>query len=354
MVYILGVLDIVSCKDMTKVSYFFRTPILGAFSIEQIFNSLSAKINEIDPENNITNHYVPKTSESLINIWKNIVFARLYQSPINHITGDIHYVILGLKKRNLNILTIHDCRFIYRYPKWSPKHWILRWLWLTWPVKKANIITVISEKTRHDVIRFTRCSPQKVILIPNFINPCFVHKPYQFNRETPKILHIGVTPNKNLKRIIQALEGITCTFEIVGNISQEYIELLNKHKINWSNSYNLTINQIVDKYCQCDLVVFASTFEGFGMPIIEAHQVGRPIVTSNISPMVDIAGDAACFVDPFDIESIRNGIKRVIEDGDFRNKMILNGLKNAQKFNLQTVAMQYAKLYSSIKQDKTS
>ena len=86
---------------------------------------------------------------------------------------------------------------------------------------------------------------------------------------------------------------------------------------NWSN---LSLDEVVRKYQQCDLLTFCSTYEGFGMPIVEANVVGRPVVTSDISSMPEVAGNAACLVDPFDSASIRSGIRRVIKDIDYRSE----------------------------------
>ena len=84
------------------------------------------------------------------------------------------------------------------------------------------------------------------------------------------------------------------------------------------------------------------------MPILEANAVGRPVVTSNISSMPEVAGNAACLVDPYDVSKIRDGIFRVIQDGTFRNTLINNGIKNVSRFDPLVIARQYFNLYKSI------
>jgi glycosyltransferase involved in cell wall biosynthesis len=105
---------------------------------------------------------------------------------------------------------------------------------------------------------------------------------------------------------------------------------------------------MVDAYERADLVIFVSLAEGFGMPIIEAQAVGRPVIVSNLSPMKEVAGEGALAVDPFDIEAIRSAIRTVIEDGQLRHRMIAAGLENVKRFNAEVVAGQYAQLYRSI------
>jgi glycosyltransferase involved in cell wall biosynthesis len=96
------------------------------------------------------------------------------------------------------------------------------------------------------------------------------------------------------------------------------------------------------------MVVFASTYEGFGLPIVEANATGRPVVTSNIFSMPEVAGDAGCFVDPFDASSIRAGIVRVVEDEAYRQGLIKKGFKNVKRFRADAIAHQYAELYNDL------
>ena len=103
---------------------------------------------------------------------------------------------------------------------------------------------------------------------------------------------------------------------------------------------------MAERYRQADVVVFASPYEGFGMPVVEAQATGRPVVTSNIEPMMWVAGaESACFVDPFDPVSIRAGIERVIQDEPYRNKLTTNGLGNVKRYSIRQIAGQYIQVY---------
>ncbi len=84
------------------------------------------------------------------------------------------------------------------------------------------------------------------------------------------------------------------------------------------------------------------------MPIIEGQRVGRPVVTSNCSSMPEVAGTAACFVDPLDIDSIRSGFQRVIDDDNYRENLITSGFENAKRFDPDTIAHEYLQLYRNI------
>lgn len=96
------------------------------------------------------------------------------------------------------------------------------------------------------------------------------------------------------------------------------------------------------------MVMFVSTFEGFGLPVIEAQGTGRPLITSNIQPMKEVAGDAAYFADPFDTSSIRNGVLKIIHDQHYRQSLIEKGLMNVKRFAPEKIAMQYQELYKKV------
>ena len=116
----------------------------------------------------------------------------------------------------------------------------------------------------------------------------------------------------------------------------------------YETSAGLTDEDIVRKYQECDIVSFVSTHEGFGMPIVEAQCVERAVVTSNCSSMPEVAGDGACLVDPYDIESIRNGFRRVITDADFRATIIERGRQNRVRFDERQIASTYQSIYESL------
>src|SRR5690606_29268410 len=93
---------------------------------------------------------------------------------------------------------------------------------------------------------------------------------------------------------------------------------------------------------------FASTYEGFGMPILEAQAVGRPVLTSAAASMPDVAGDAAWLVDPFDVEAIRDGLQRMLAEPGLRERLIDRGFRNVGRFTPAIVAAAYARLYRSL------
>lgn len=324
------------------VSYFFRKRRKNAYSIEHIFEGLSAQIKK---EGRIGVRKIEVSS--IRNLFNNIFQARAAQSDVNHITGDIYYVMIGLNKKS-TILTIHDCVFKTQYSKWNPKYWIINLLWYQLPVRRSNTITTISEKTKKEVMELTGINGDKIKIVPNFYDPRFSFVPKNFNNKCPRILQIGTKENKNLPRIIKALNGINCELDIVGPLEDEIKQLLVENNIKYLNSSNIAFDVLKKKYEETDIVLFISTYEGFGMPIIEANVVGRPLITSNLSPMTEIAADSAMKVNPYDVLEIKLAIMQLIADVTLREQLIRNGLMNAERYNINTIANRYTSLYESM------
>lgn len=332
-------------NQQVKVRLFFRraNP-TGNVSIENSFESMLAHF----PKNSrfrldvfMSSFY----SKGFLPRLKAILEIRRNRTDINHVTGDTNFLALGLPHRN-TVLTIHDCGLLDG--KNGLARWILHAFWLKMPVKKCKILTVVSEATKQDVLRLTHCSPDKIVVIPTVIKSGFSYNPKDFNKNYPTFLHIGNSPNKNLARHAKALSGLPCRLHIIGQISESEIEMLKNEGIDYKISVNLTNEQMYQAYQEADILLFCSTIEGFGMPILEAQTVGRAVITSNISSMPEVAGDGGCLVDPLSIGDIRAGIERVWFDNEYRNELIDNGLKNIHRFNSETVAQQYEAVYEKI------
>jgi glycosyltransferase involved in cell wall biosynthesis len=244
------------------------------------------------------------------------------------------------------LLTIHDCRFMQRKKGIEKK--IMGWLYLKAPVKNSAYITTVSEATKQEVITYTGCDPEKITVIPVNVSPVFKPAPKAFNKGCPVILQIGAAENKNILRLIDAIKNIHCKLVIVGELKKKQHEKLQVSGINYCVRRNLSTEELYKEYIDSDIVSFVSTFEGFGMPIAEANCVERVVITSNISSMPEVAGDAACLVNPCDVEDIRRGFLKIIRDDVYRQQIILNGRKNKLRFDGAVIAEAYYALYKEM------
>jgi len=271
--------------------------------------------------------------------------ARRHQSDVNHVTGDVHYLTFMLDRRR-TVLTVHDLVLLERHSGIKRRLLWLLWYWL--PVRRSCAVVTISEATRAALIASTGCDPKKVHVIHNNVSQEFRPAPRVFDAVKPRILQLGTGLNKNLDRVAAAVAGIACRLVVIGPLSDAQRALLRRHGIDHENHVALSREELVAQYAEADLLVFASTYEGFGLPIIEAQATGRPVVTSNIPPMPEVAGDAACLVDPLDVASIRAGILGVIQDAEYRRRLVEAGHRNVQRFRADAVAERYAALYRQV------
>lgn len=322
-----------------NVTYLFRNPKSG-FSIHNVFMPIIKLCH--------ASYYdAPCERADIRSIISNLIWVRKIASlkGINHMTGGFHYFLLAIPFRR-NVLTIHDLVLLKRSK--GIKRLIFKYFWFIFPVKCSKVVTCITETVRQQLINTIPIDPLKVHTIYNPVSPLYQFFEKKFNQDKPRILHIGTAWNKNTTSVIKALETISCKLIIIGELNQNIVQALKESKTDYDVMQDLSNEELYIQYKEADIISFPSIFEGFGMPIIEGQATGRPVLTSNIPPMTEIAGQGACFVNPHKIESIRNGFIKIINDSDYRSQIIKNGLENVKRFSVETISEQYNSLYKTI------
>lgn len=318
----------------------FRPVHSGAHSIETVFGALSAAMRDSGVE---VVDYVLRGRSRLA---EDLLALRRIQADIYHVTGDVCFMAALLPSAK-TVLTVHDIgHYLYDLKGW--RRVVYRWLWLSLPMRCSAAVTVSSAATTDTVRAHLGSVVDRTRLVELCYSPLLVAAPRVFDRIRPKILQVGTGTNKNVLRLIEALEGIDCELIIVGRLTSDIRQELDSRNVRHSNYVDVSPERMVELYAAVDLVAFVSLNEGFGMPIIEAQVMGKALITSDRPPMSEVAGPDACLVDPSDIGAIREGVMRLIEDEEYRSKTIQDGLRNVARFSPSSAASRFLEVYQDV------
>jgi alpha-1,3-rhamnosyl/mannosyltransferase len=200
------------------------------------------------------------------------------------------------------VVTVHDLA-VLRHPEWFNR-WTATYSRVAVPrvVRAASRLIAVSEHTRRELVDLLDADPERVHVIPNGVEPAF--RPEGPRAEGDYVLAVGtLEPRKNLRRIAEAVDG---ELRVVGAAGWGGVEP--PANVTWLG--RVGDEELAALYRGARCLVYASLYEGFGIPVAEALACGCPVVTSRDSAMAEIAGDDAAYVDPLDVASIRDGIAR--------------------------------------------
>lgn len=322
-----------------KINYYFRNPGPSNYSIESVFQSV---IKGLGDAIEIERYHTKKPIDL------NAILVKRRKADIHHITGAVNYLAFGLPGRK-TILTVHD---IGHYAE-TLKGWkkiIYKYLFWVLPLRKVKKITAISEFTKKQLIHHFNIDGNKIVVISNPVNSDFHFIPF-VKSEIPTLLQIGNGRNKNIDLLLQAVQGLKVKLLLIRPPDTHLINEMKHLKIKYEFRYNLKTAELIQAYSESQIIFFASTYEGFGLPIIEGMSIGRPVITSNRSPMKEIAGDAALLVDPDDVSGLRTAIIKLIESPSLCKELVDRGFKQVQNYQLSRISKQYQDLYTEIVND---
>ncbi len=281
----------------------------------------------------------------------NNYFDQYLDNP-NIIHGTDHFVYPY--KKALKIMTIHDLSFI-KYPEYAPKivknnyknriENCLKW---------TDLIITFSESTKQDINQIFNFPETKIFITPQAsryenlkIN---LSTTTNYNLNHPYLLFVSTfEPRKNIINIIKAFNHLKQTKKIDHNLIligqkgwqyQPIFEAINNSQFR-DNIYHLgylSDQEVALFYQNAEVFIYPSYYEGFGLPVLEAMSLGAPVITSNISSLPEVAGDAAILINPHNYQELADAILQVIKNSELRNNLIEKGKNRAKLFSWENTA----------------
>ncbi len=269
-----------------------------------------------------------------------------------------HYNLPFIVHKN-SVFTIHDFTQ-FKFPEYFGKSRVkIARLVLNNAVKKAKKIIAVSKSTLGDFCYYFPEYKDKVEVIHNGVS-----KKFKVLRDKEKeifmlkknfgkyILFTGNNkPHKNISGLISSFVEVKKEFKdfklviISKGFSTEMLPLEDEIKDDIFVVEEVSDNELVYYYNCAFMFVLPSFYEGFGLPVIEAMACGCPVVTSNVSSLPEIGGNAALYIDPYDNSSLSGGIKKVIVDSNLRDELIKKGTSRAKLFNWENAARMYLEVF---------
>jgi len=284
-----------------------------------------------------------------------------------------HYVLPALTPCK-SVVTIHDCIHL-RFPQYLPSRlgyaYARTALWIA--THRSNRVLTVSEASKRDILRYFHIPEGKIDVIYNAIDERFGETPtpeeielvrerYQLN--APYVLYAGnIKPHKNLERLIEAFHILRQDGDlghvkllIIGDEISKYARLrraVHRYKL---HKHVRFFGFVPDKtlavlYRLARVFVFPSLYEGFGLPPLEAMASGTPVITSNVSSLPEVVGDAALLIDPLDPVAIAGAMRLVLMDSVLRENLRQKGLRRVREFSWERSVRRVREIYGEVLSD---
>ena len=316
--------------------------------------------------------YAPlsKVSLSLLSKCFGEIVSRPLMAAVDvaHFTNFTAFPIRGAK----TVLTVHDLAFL-RFPRTIElKNYITLKACLRFSLDIADRVIVPSFSTKNDIVDFYKYPEEKIVVIPLGVNHDIygpiadIHSLNAFKQKHSLgryILFLGtLEPRKNAARLLDAYSilckkmGVEQTPDLIFGggrgwknkafeVKYQNLDKPIRNKIRFLGY--LPQEELPFLYSGADVFVFPSLWEGFGLPPLEAMACGTPVVTSNVSSLPEVVGDAAILVDPNSAEEIADAIYQILIDEHLALSLRSAGLTQAAKFTWSNTALQTYKVYES-------
>ena len=359
-----------------------------AFSMDVYADNLVAELKAIRPNWEIVEVAPQPWSKSSENLWHSGTGIRKYYERYWHhpqqvcqVEGDIYHIIdhtnahvaYWLKKKGKPIIiTCHDLvQFVYpeilkgqsRFPAFSMASWQFSVKGMCY----ADCVIAVSSNTAKDVHERLDIELQKILVVPNGVEASFqplpsqevksFRKKYQRLPEEICLLNIGSThQRKNIITVLKVLktlkdQGLSVRlWRSGGKFMAEQTAFIKEHNLDQDILDFGIANQniLIQLYNAADVLLAPSLYEGFGLTVIEAMACGLPVITSNVSSIPEVVGNAAVLVEPMDIQAISESVVRLKQDSIYSQKLISQGFVRTKQLTWKKSAEHLVSIYEQL------
>jgi len=344
-------------------------------------NSLLQAIQELDRENHyylISNGAIhfevfnPRwkkiegrlAQRKISTLWMQCCMPRIASKlKLDIFWGPRHQLPLLVSKNIKTVLTVHDIVHVLFPETMSLPGLIVERLLMGRSLRRADYVIADSRSTASGIQDYYHLNPAKIgVVYPG--SPFLSESkslPFSVDENLPGkyFLFVGtLEPRKNLKAILSAFALLDAESEdihlvMVGNIGWKKKEVMNlmsmhRHRRRLHLMGYVDDDRLAVFYQKAFCLLYPSLYEGFGFPILEAMSYGVPVITSNVSSMPEVAGDAAFLIDPNNIKELYNAMNMILSNGNLKNLMISKGLERVSKFSWLNCAEEMLNIFRKV------
>ena len=297
-------------------------------------------------------------------LWMQVFVPRLASTlKLDLFWGPRHQLPLFMPKEIKTVLTVHDIVHLLFPRTMSLPNLVAERLLMQRSIRRADYVMADSQSTASGIQEHYQVRPTKIgVVYPG--GPTVskqMHSPVSDDEKLPGkyFLFVGtLEPRKNLRAILGAFALLDTEREdvhivVVGNIgwkTKDVMSLLKAHRyrsrIHFTGYVDAARLSFIYRNALC--LLYPSLYEGFGFPILEAMTYGVPVITSNVSSMPEVAGDAALLVDPNDINELANAMNMILSNGNLRDLMVFKGYKRLKEFSWMRCAEEVLDIFKKV------
>lgn len=300
-------------------------------------------------------------------LWEQVLLPSHVRSLGIDLLHSPHYT-LPVATPSASVVTFHDMTFfLYPHMHQQYKRLFFRTM-IRVASQRANAIIADSESSRQDILSLLHVKPTKVFTVPLGVSPDYhlfddhrALENIQRKYELPEhfLLYVGVLePRKNLTALVRAFkllldQGMPHSLVIVGRKGWMYDQLFRIIK-DLDLVGRVVFTGYVPEaelpafYNAAEVFIYPSVYEGFGLPVLEAMACGTPVVTSRISSMPEIVGEAGILVDPYRIDELADAVNRILKDQELRRNLAGHGIERAKAFTWERTARETLSVYQTV------